>query len=935
MSQTAKNEQHQPHLMLIDGYGFVFRAYHSMPPLTSPNGTPVGAVYGFTNMLLKMINSHKVDYIAVVFDAGRKTFRNEIYPQYKANRPPAPDDLIPQFPLVREAATALNIVTIEMEGYEADDIIATYASHARKQGCKLTIVSSDKDLMQLIGDDGVQMYDPMKNKIIGIPEVIEKFGVTPDKVLDVLSLMGDSSDNIPGVPGIGPKTAAELILQFGSLDEVLRRAGEIKQNKRRETIIENTDKALLSRQLITLHHEVPLELDSDFAALKVKEINYNQLGAFLQQQGFKSLMAKFQGKMMEPSPSGMAQGDGSNTKPLYPHPNNRTGGEGIPATRNRNDVTITTPADLQELISKYKEIESVAIYFDIAEDLRGIALCINNIDCCYVPMAEEQKIEQGSLFGEVESGKSESKKDKNSSILDSSILNSILTDRTILKIGFDLKETYKILLPRNIHIKPFEDIMLMSYVLACGVHSHDLKSLISKYLTYEVNIGDEKELAKMDEKHRGEFMCARVHVISELYNILKPALFNEKCLSLYETMEKPMLVALAEMESTGICLDTAKLKEQSRVFAIKIADLEKQIYLLAGCEFNIGSPKQMGEVLFDKMNLDGGKKSKTGAYSTDVRVLTDLAEEGNEIAALILEWRRFSKLKSTYTDSLPKQIGADGRVHTHFLMAATNTGRLSSQDPNLQNIPVRSEEGNQIREAFIPAKGCKLISADYSQIELRLLACVADIGTLKDAFKNGIDIHTATASQMFGVPVDKVDSELRRRAKTINFGIIYGISAFGLAQRLGIGRAEAGDYIKKYFLQYPGIEKYMKDTIEYARTHGYVKTVVGRKCYINGISDKNGAIRQFSERAAINAPLQGSAADIIRMAMVKLFARLKKEGFKTNILLQVHDELVLEAPESEAEAVAKIIKKEMENAVNLAIPFTVDVNIGNNWREVH
>lgn len=926
MPNNAIATKHQPHLMLIDGYGFVFRAYHSMPPLTRPDGTPVGAVYGFTNMLIKMINSHKVDYIAVVFDAGRKTFRNEIYPEYKANRPPAPDDLIPQFPLVREAASALNIATIEMEGYEADDIIATYARHARQQDCKLTIVSSDKDLMQLIGDDGVVMYDPMKNKIIGIPEVVEKFGVTPDKVLDVLSLMGDSSDNIPGVPGIGPKTAAELVMQFGGLDEILKRAGEIKQNKRRETIIENTDKALLSRELITLNDEVPLQLDSDFAALKLKEINYNQLAVFLNEQGFKSLVAKFQGKISEPSLAGRGQGDGNLAiRKETPTPSL--------SQRESGYTECVSPAALQQFIAKYKEIESVAVYFNIVDDLRGIALCINNADSCYIPVAKEQKIEQGSLFGGSEGSRNLESKEKE--ILNSSILNSILTNRSIIKIGYNFKESYKILLKNNVQVRPFEDVMLMSYVLGSGAHAHDLRTISSKYLNYEVNLGDDKEISKMDEKQCAEFMCARAYAISEVYKAIKQALFNEKSLSLYETTEKPMLVALAEMENIGICLDVAKLKEQSRLFAIKIADLEKLVYQLAGCEFNIGSPKQLGEVLFEKMNIAGGKKSKSGAYSTDAKILNDLAEEGNQVAELILKWRRFSKLKSTYTDALPKQIAVDGRVHTHFLMASTNTGRLSSQDPNLQNIPVRSEEGGQIREAFIPAKGYKLISADYSQIELRLLACVADISTLKDAFKKGLDIHAATASQMFGVPLDKVDSELRRRAKTINFGIIYGISAFGLSQRLGIGRAEAADYIKKYFLQYPGIEAYMKNTIEFARTHGYVNTIMGRKCYINGIGDKNAAIRQFSERAAINAPLQGSAADIIKMAMVKLHRRLYNDGFKTNLLLQVHDELVLEAPEDEAEKVVKIIRKEMENAVMLDIPFTVDVGIGSNWREVH
>lgn len=938
MSQTAIQESHKPHIYLIDGYGFVFRAYHSLPPLTRKDGTPVGAVMGFTNMLLKMVKGNGADYIAVVFDSGRKTFRNDIYPEYKANRPPAPDDLIPQFPLVREAATAMNVPIIEMVGYEADDIIATYARLAREKNYKLTIVSSDKDLMQLVGDDGVEMFDPMKNKVIGVPQVVEKFGVNPDKVLDVLSLMGDSSDNIPGVPGIGPKTAAELIQQFGSLDEVLSRSGEIKQNKRRETIIENADKARLSRQLAALCSEVPLELGEDFSSIKVKEIDYNQFGEFLQQQGFKSILAKLGGKISEPSPYGRGQGEGDTTQELFIDTRNPLPmGEGAYTARTSKNILINNLNNLKEYIDKQKEVVTLSVHIDMAESLRGIALKFNDSDNLYIPIAAEKKAEQGSLFGDSEGqrAKVEGRGEENQLADFLKVLAPLLTDKSILKIGHDLRETYKILLQNNIEMQPLDDVMLMSYALGAGAHSHDLQELAERHLDGQVNIGDDKELAKLQGEQRMEFACARANAVSHLHAVLKPRLVNEKCMTIYEILDKPMLPSLAEMELTGICLDIKKLAEQSRAFAEKIIELEKKIFTITGCEFNVGSPKQMGEILFDKMGLDGGKKSKTGAYSTDVRVLTDLAEAGHEIASLILDWRHFSKLKSTYTDSLPKQVGADGRVHTHFHMAATSTGRLSSQDPNLQNIPVRTEEGNRIREAFVSAKGCKLISADYSQIELRLLACVAGIDVLKDAFRKNMDIHAVTASQMFGVPVENVDGDLRRRAKTINFGIIYGISAFGLAQRLGIGRVEAGDYIKKYFLQYPGIEAYMKNTIEFARMHGYVETIFGRKCFINGIADKNGAIRQFSERAAINAPLQGSAADIIKKAMVRIHARLANEGFKTRLLLQVHDELVLEAPENESDKVAEIVKQEMEKAVSLDIPFTASVGIGNNWREVH
>lgn len=930
MSPIASKADAQPHLYLIDGYGFVFRAYHSLPPLTRKDGTPVGAVMGFTNMLLKMITGNGADYIAVVFDAGRKTFRNDIYPEYKANRPPAPDDLIPQFPLVREAAIAMNIPVIEQVGYEADDIIATYAKLARQKNIRLTIVSSDKDLMQLVGDDGVEMYDPMKSKVIGVAQVVEKFGVTPDKVLDVLSLMGDSSDNIPGVPGIGPKTAAELILQFGNLDEVLKRAGEIKQNKRRESIIENTEKALLSRKLVSLCEDVPLELDGDFEALKVKQIDYNQFHEFLQEQGFKALIAKIQGKVSE--------GLGDRGLGLENAPPAAISSK-FQTTQSKAIELVNNVSGLKEFIAKQKEIVTLSVYFDVEDYLRGIALNFNHTDSCYIQITQEKKSEQANLFGESEAKPSSKQESKNNLVIDSNILDSLrpfLTDTSILKIGHDLKEIYKLLLQNNIEMQPFEDVMLMSYALGAGAHSHDLKELIARHLDGQINIGEDKDLAKLEGAARLELVSGRISAIANLYKILKPRLIKEKCLTIYEVLDKPMLPSLAEMELTGICLDINKLKEQSRNFAEKISELEKKIYAIAGQEFNIGSPKQMGEVLFDKMNIEGGKKSKkSGAHSTDVRVLTDLAEQGHEIASLILDWRHFSKLKSTYTDSLPKQVGSDGRVHTHFHMASTNTGRLSSQDPNLQNIPVRTEEGNRIRESFVAAKGCKLISADYSQIELRLLACVANIDTLKEAFKKNMDIHAVTASQMFGVAVENVDSDMRRRAKTINFGIIYGISAFGLAQRLGIGRAEAGDYIKKYFLQYPGIEAYMKDTVEFARTHGYVETIFGRKCFINGINDKNGAIRQFSERAAINAPLQGSAADIIKKSMVKIHKRLKNEGFKTKLLLQVHDELILEAPEAEAEIVAKIVKQEMEKAVALEVPFTAGVGVGGNWREVH
>ena len=630
----TEKQNHQPHLLLIDGYGFLFRAYHSLPPLTRKDGTPVGAVLGFTNMLMKMISSHKVDYIAVVFDAGRKTFRHALYPEYKANRPPAPDDLIPQFSLVREAATALNVHIIEMNGYEADDIIATYARLSREKSYKLTIVSSDKDLMQLIGDDGVQMYDPMKNKIIGIAEVQEKFGVKPDKVLDVLSLMGDSSDNIPGVPGIGPKTAAELVLQFGSLDEVLKRAGEIKQNKRRETIIENADKALLSRSLITLCATVPLEMENDFSPLEVKEIDYQQFYEFLQHQGFKSLIAKIEGKVPMPSPTlpeiGLGNENTTNQSTITTSLQRQEDKVIDSKIKSRESTIITDLVTLKEFINKQKEIKVLAIYFDIADSLRGVAININNSAAAYIKITKENNAQQGSLFGDVQSTASLNQSNRETLVA----ITPLLVDKTILKTGHDLKETYKLLLQNNIVMQPFDDIMLMSYVMGAGAHSHSLPELADLHLANYQTFND-KELLKMTNENRSMVMCDRVFAKFDLHEILKHKLFKEQCLTLYETLEKPMLTSLAQMELLGICLDAVKLKEQSRVFAEKISGLQQQIYQAAGCEFNIGSPKQMGEVLFGKMGLASSKKSKkSGAQSTNVQVLNDLAAQGHEIASV-------------------------------------------------------------------------------------------------------------------------------------------------------------------------------------------------------------------------------------------------------------------------------------------------------------
>lgn len=891
-------------LILIDGYGFVFRAYHALSRanMHRGDGTPVGAVFAFTNMLMKTVREHPADYIAVVFDAGRKTFRHDLYDAYKANRPPAPDDLIPQFPLVREAARALNLAVVEKEGYEADDLIATYTRIAHETGHEVIIISSDKDLMQLIRE-GVQMYDPIKAKSIGYDQVMEKFGVLPDKVLDVLSLIGDTSDNVPGVPGIGPKTAAELVNRFGSLDAVLNSTAEITQAKRRQTLEESRDKALLSRDLIRLCSDVPL--DTPMAAFLVQPADPHILQAFLREQGFKSILAKIDEK-----------------------PEAHT----THAPAKAEHLLINNINILVQWIEKQKEIRSISLAIETdtkTEALLGAALCIGG-KSAYLPLESAPALTQTSLFGD------EPKTAPAQGIKELLIaLKPWLEDRSILKIGHEMKSLLHRAREAAVTIAPLDDIMVMSYILEAGLHKHDLNAMLLRHnpLTEDEQFQPNSQTAP---EVMAQHACAKATQIEHLHKELRQRLFAQHMLTIYERIEKPLITVLGDMEHAGIRVDTTLLKQMSDSFAGKIVVLEREIYKLSECEFNIGSPKQLGEVLFDKMGLEGGKKSKkTGAYTTDVSVLETLAEEGHPIAQKVLDWRHLSKLKSTYIDSLPKQVDNQSRVHTTFEMALTSTGRLSSHNPNLQNIPVRTEEGNKIREAFVASRGNKLISADYSQIELRLLAHMADIPILQDAFRQNLDIHAATAAQMFGVALEEVDSDLRRKAKTINFGIIYGMSAFGLAERLGISREEAATYIRQYFAQYPGIEAYMKQSVEQARAKGFVETLWGRRCYIPGINDRNGAIRQFSERAAINAPLQGSAADIIKKAMVQLHCSLEEAHPTARILLQVHDELVLEVAEKDAPAVAQLVKQTMENAVSLSVPVTVDVGTGDNWREIH
>jgi DNA polymerase-1 len=951
-------------LLLIDGSGFIFRAYHALPPLTSPKGTPVGAVMGFLNMVMKLIDSTHADYAAVIFDASRATFRNRIYPEYKAHRPPAPDDLIPQFALVREATRAMNLPAIELADYEADDIIATYAKKAREQDIEVTIVSSDKDLMQLIAD-GISMFDAMKNKVIDAAHVFEKFGVQPDKVLEVLSLIGDSSDNIPGVAGIGPKTAAELINLYGDLEGLLSRVHEIKQPKRRETIINCADKARLSRQLITLHCEVPLPFMID--ELAVKKPDPQVLMPFLQEHGFKNLLARIE------KATGFGLQD-SGQKEQLPEARIQTPEALYTIVRN-------VPA-LIEWVEKARKAGRVAFDTETTSlnaqqaELVGFSLSVEEGKACYVPLAHK-----GSGFKIQDSGNKDNKKENSNLDLFSAptlnpesrilapdqipleqaiaALRPLLEDESVLKIGHNIKYDMQVMRQYQVNVIPIEDTMLLSYLLHAGEHGQGMDELSERYLnikpiSYDEVTGTGKSRLRFDEveiEKAAIYAAEDADITLRLWQHFKPEIVKAKLLTIYETIERPLVPVLTRMEASGIKVDLGQLAALSKDFAQRMQEYEREIHALAGREFNVASPKQLGEILFDEMKLAGGKKSdKSGAYATSVGVLEDLAEQGHELPRKILEWRQLAKLKSTYTDSLAGQINPKtGRIHTCFSMAIAATGRLSSTDPNLQNIPIRTIEGKKIRHSFIAQEGSLLLSADYSQIELRLLAHMADIPTLKAAFRNGDDIHAITASQMFGVPVTQVDGELRRRAKTINFGIIYGISAHGLATRLGIGRGEAGAYIERYFAQYPGIRDYMEQCKKFAREHGYVETLFGRRCHAPYILDKNAARRQFAERAAINAPLQGTAADIIKRAMIAVDKglRLKVLGLgeeetqasspkpQALMLLQVHDELVFEVTENAVETAKTLIKTHMEQAADISVPLTVEIGVGKNWGEAH
>ena len=921
------------HIFLIDGSGYIFRAYHALPPLSRPSdGTPVGAVYGFCNMLYKLLEdsgSEAPTHLAVIFDAGKITFRNEMYPAYKANRPEPPEDLIPQFALIRDAVRAFDVPCIELENYEADDIIATYARQARERGATVIIVSSDKDLMQLV-DDSVMLLDTVKNKKMGIPEVFEKFGVAPDKVIDVQSLAGDSVDNVPGVPGIGIKTAAQLITEYGDLDTLLARAGEIKQPKRRESLIEFAEQARISRDLVRLDDRAPVPEAID--DIKVRPIDYPRAIQFVEMNGFKSLAVKLASRA----------GGGSaaaGPKPAEAPQKVETTGYDTILSLDALDMWIETAAS-QGYVAVDTETTSVQ---PMLAGLVGVSLAIEPGKACYIPIGHTGSGGAGTLDLD---GDRPQQLDKRAVL---SRLKPLLEDPGVLKIGQNIKYDAVMFAKEGIAVAPIDDTMLISYVLEGGAHGHGMDELSELHLGHKTIkfadvAGSGKNQVTFDRvpiEKATAYAAEDADVTLRLHQALKPRLAQEHLVTVYETLERPLSPILGAMEREGIKVDRDKLVALSKEFGDGMAALEKEIYRLAGREFNIGSPKQLGELIFDELNLGASTRAgKSGARSTGADVLEDLAAQGHDLPARVLDWRQLSKLKSTYTDSLQLQIDpVTQRIHTCYSMASTTTGRLSSTEPNLQNIPIRTAEGRKIRQAFIPKDGHKLMSADYSQIELRILAHMADIAALKQAFADGLDIHAMTASEVLGIPLEGMPPEQRRRAKAINFGIIYGISAFGLARQLSIPQSEAKAYITRYFERFPGIRAYMDETIAGAREKGYVTTLFGRRVHVRSINDKNPAMRQFGERASINAPIQGSAADIIRRAMVRMPGALDTARLQTKMLLQVHDELVFEVPESELGAAGDLVRTVMEDAaapaVNLSVPLTVDVGIGGNWDEAH
>lgn len=953
-------------LVLVDGSGYIFRAFHALPPMSRADGTPVNAVYGFTAMLMKLIDDLKPDHVAVVFDVARKTFRSDIYASYKANRSEPPEELVPQFSLVREATKALSLPLLEAPGFEADDLIATYAGIAEDAGLATLIVSSDKDLMQLIRGD-VTMLDPMKQRRIGADEVFERFGVPPEKVIDVQALAGDSSDNVPGVPGIGVKTAAELIQHFGDLDTLLARAETIKQPKRRENLINFAQQARISRQLVTLRDDAPTPLD--LSALVTPPRDMARLTTFLQDQGFNRLLVRIgvdDGVSIGASNVQKEAKMGGAARSMAASP--------LPADRGDTPLVAAPLIDSDEIdYQLITDRDALAQFLAAAvaqgflcidtetnglnaagADLVGVAMALAPGKACYVPL-RHGKVANHVVDGQIGLDFSAASPVSYPQIpftLAMDMLRPVFEDPAVLKVGHNLKyDSHVLRWPRNGGIKlyPVDDTMCLSYVLDGGrVGGHSMDYLAKYWLDYDtIKFADicgkgakQVPFGSLAPEAALDYAAEDADITLRLWYLLKPRLGKERVASVYEKLERPLIPILAEMEASGITVDRTILARMSNDFASRMNSFQSEIHQLAGEEFNIASPKQLGEILFVKMGLDGGKRAKTGAFSTSADVLEDLAASGVKIASKVLEWRHLAKLKSTYADALVESVlPTTGRVHTSFSMVGANTGRLSSSDPNVQNIPIRTVEGRQIRAAFVAAPGCKLISADYSQIELRLVAHVAGEATMIEAFHAGIDIHARTASEVFGVPLDAMDGETRRRAKAINFGIIYGISAFGLSRQLGISRGEANDYINSYFRKFPGIKDYMERIKVEAREDGFVKTLFGRRIHISGFTGGNQAMRGFAERQAINAPIQGSAADIIKRAMIRIPAALSERGLATKMLLQVHDELIFEGPESEAQAATTLITSLMETAaepvLELAVPIVAEAGIAHSWADAH
>ena len=924
MNKIKKND----HFYLIDGSGYIFRAYYALPPLTrKSDGLPTGAVSGFCSMLFKLLedskskeNKQKPSHFAVIFDSARKTFRNEIYSDYKANRSEAPDDLAPQFEYIRKSVLAFNLPSVELVNYEADDLIATYVDQILKKGAKVTIVSSDKDLMQLFRKD-VRIFDPMKNKFVSEEDVQNKFGVGPSKVIDVQALAGDSSDNVPGVPGIGVKTAAELINKYGNLEKLLKSAHEIKQNKRRETLIENKDKALISKKLVTLKQDAPV--DRDLTEFKLKEIDKDKLYKFLREMEFNRLLSSAISAYGEPNFDNIK----TNPKPI----------ENQKIIDKKEYSLIADSNEINSWIEEAEEIGEIAIDTETSSldphqaDLIGISLSSRIGKACYIPLGHESK-----------------------KCLDKNIvlnkLKPLLEDPSIKKIGQNIKFDFIVLFKHGINISSMEDTMLMSYVLDSGKNRHNMDTLSEIHLNHKTIafkdlVGSGKKeinFSKVDIETAKDYAAEDADITYRLYKKFHKSLKEEKMINIYEIFEKPMIKILAYMEIEGIKINSDFLKILSSKFEKKIDKIQKEVFRISKKEFNIASPKQLGEILYNELKIADLKKTKKGSFATSASVLEDLAFKGHKFPQLILDWRQLSKLKNTYTDSLPEHINSQTkRVHTSFLLAATTTGRLASSNPNLQNIPIKSEDGKDIRKAFIAEKNNVLISADYNQIEMRILADLADVKGLKTAFKNNEDIHSLTASQIFNVDIKKVNQDQRRKAKAINFGIIYGISQYGLAKQINVTNHEAEEFLNAYFAKFPEIKTYMDQTIKFCRKSGYVNNIFGRRSHFVNINDKNYNVRNFQERAAINAPIQGSASEIMRLAMIRLNKRMcEQNNKKTKMLLQIHDELIFETPIEDVKRISKIITEEMSSVAksdqhSFSIPLTVDLNTGDNWGTLH